>query len=282
MFRSIVLILFVVATFSKASSQVSALFDIDQTSACEMLTVNLTNRSIPSNIDSIVWDFGDGHTLTDVTVNYGETYQYTYTTPGQYTLSLTAYLGTYTAHKNVIINVYGLPNANFTSQGWGYLGVRDTFYFSKNRFLFVANYQGDTNHIWTIDGISQLVYTDSMIFNFPTAGNYTVTHIVEENGCIATTQQTIEIKAFEVKAPNIFSPNDDGINDVFYVPTDGSTKYTLTIFNRHGNRVYYREGTIVSWDGYSYWGELLNPGNYFYFLESENGESLQGVVYLNR
>ncbi len=75
--------------------------------------------------------------------------------------------------------------------------------------------------------------------------------------------------------PNIFSPNGDGTNDVFYIQSreDRRVKQFL-IFDRWGNTVAYRENVHTNklsdgWDG-KLNGKELKPGVYMYYIVLEN------------
>lgn len=81
----------------------------------------------------------------------------------------------------------------------------------------------------------------------------------------------------ELIIPNVFSPNNDGINDEFIIErldADYYNKSFFTVFNRWGN-VVYTNGNYglngVWWDGKStLTGEVLSDGIYFYTLELYN------------
>ena len=90
---------------------------------------------------------------------------------------------------------------------------------------------------------------------------------------------TIPVMAEEIpiiptyNIPNVFSPNGDGNNDVFYIipsATASNQIASMTIYDRWGNQVYRKENYIneigVGWDG-TYNGKELNPGVYVYLIE---------------
>jgi gliding motility-associated-like protein len=60
-----------------------------------------------------------------------------------------------------------------------------------------------------------------------------------------------EIPDFEIYVPNAFSPNGDGMNDVFMMKGDGLSivDFRLSIFDRWGGEVFSGEGVSSGWDG---------------------------------
>ncbi len=86
--------------------------------------------------------------------------------------------------------------------------------------------------------------------------------------------------------PNIFSPNNDGVNDLFRVSGVDLISLQMVIFNVRGQQVAILERVAQSWDGRSPAGEMLSAGTYFYTLQatSINGRTfdLVGSVTLVR
>jgi gliding motility-associated-like protein len=66
-----------------------------------------------------------------------------------------------------------------------------------------------------------------------------------------------------VVIPNIFTPNNDGINDVFYIQTEFVGNYHLDIFNRWGVKLKELSPLDSIWDG-TFNSILVNDGVYFY------------------
>ena len=78
--------------------------------------------------------------------------------------------------------------------------------------------------------------TSSIWVSPTTTSNYSVT-IIDENGCSDSDDMTIFVrKDRPVYFPNAFSPNDDGINDVFYIQAGSNIREikSFLIFNRWG------------------------------------------------
>lgn len=73
--------------------------------------------------------------------------------------------------------------------------------------------------------------------------------------------------------PNVFSPNGDGSNDIFYIVPGiaGSSQIvSMTIYDRWGNQIFRKENYITEigqgWDG-TFKGQELNPGVFVYLIE---------------
>lgn len=85
--------------------------------------------------------------------------------------------------------------------------------------------------------------------------------------------------------PSGFTPNGDGLNDVFEIKGRFFSSYTLRIYNRLGTVVYEGTAADAGWDG-TYQGELLPAGAYAYELSAEaaSGASRQvtGTITLLR
>jgi gliding motility-associated-like protein len=77
-----------------------------------------------------------------------------------------------------------------------------------------------------------------------------------------------------IELPNVFSPNDDGINDLFFIETDCSLKeFKFLIYNRYGQNLIESTNPKFQWDG-RIQGEKVNNGVYFYYVSyvSDNNE----------
>lgn len=100
-------------------------------------------------------------------------------------------------------------------------------------------------------------------FSVTDAGNYWV--IVTVNNCSSYDEINVEIVDCEaiVEMPNVFTPNNDGANDLFIpVINKGVASMHTMIFNRWGNLVYETNDPNIEWNG----GDL-NEGTYFWLLK---------------
>jgi len=70
--------------------------------------------------------------------------------------------------------------------------------------------------------------------------------------------------------PNVFTPNNDGMNDVFIAHNPGEivTKVNMQIFNRDGKLVFKTEDPYINWDGRDIDSKrFVSTGVYYYFCD---------------
>lgn len=78
---------------------------------------------------------------------------------------------------------------------------------------------------------------------------------------------TVNVGASELRIPNAFTPNGDGINDIWKVAYRSISEFRCTIFDRYGNELYKFTDPAEGWDG-TYKGKIVKPGVYFYVIEA--------------
>ena len=111
----------------------------------------------------------------------------------------------------------------------------------------------------------------------------TTTYTLTKKQCKATTSArvTLSVKTDcdvkkQVEVPNVFTPNEDGINDTFRVQLpSGSVLKEFTIYNRWGNIVHSTDvhgQTVLLWDGRTTAGEACSAGVYYYVLQYTEAE----------
>ena len=113
---------------------------------------------------------------------------------------------------------------------------------------------------------------------------------VSDYGCVDTGYVIIQVQDMynDVLMPNVFSPNGDGLNDVFrpvFRTERGYALSSFSVFNRWGERIYYHSGNDAGWDG-TFRGKRCDIGVYFYDIEIHflDGEikRLKGEIHLVR
>ncbi len=144
------------------------------------------------------------------------------------------------------------------------------------------------NFVWTPNvGLNN--YNQSSVIAQPaTTTTYTVM-ATGINGCSST--QSIEIKVLQrapnLPVPNIFTPNNDGVNDCFSLNYWASiSQYELNIYNRWGQKVFYTNNLQQCWNGK--FNSIDAPlGTYVYYIKaydecSKNFFTKKGTVILAR
>ena len=152
-----------------------------------------------------------------------------------------------------------------------YLGfITDTSKWVKVSGNFVA--QGGESYI-TIGNFEDSISTQSIDFN-PSVS-------VFNDGGIASYYYIDDVKITNCdEITNVFTPNNDGINDIFFIP-DLEIGESYKIFDRWGVKVFedkYNSG----WDGRTISGIKCTDGVYYYISESQNGDVKKGFIQLIR
>ncbi len=101
--------------------------------------------------------------------------------------------------------------------------------------------------------------------------------VTDVNGCAASDEILVVVKdEYEIYVPNAFSPNGDGLNDIFQ-PIDfgGTRNAVMQIFNRWGAKVFETNNIRSGWDG-TFNGKLANSGVFVYRI---TGEFLDGTPF---
>jgi gliding motility-associated-like protein len=100
--------------------------------------------------------------------------------------------------------------------------------------------------------------------------------VTSNQGCSDTYQvkDTIHSAIF---IPNVFTPNNDGQNDNFVIPSPDGTLLSITIFSRWGNIVYESDQptTVINWDGRLRDNSYVSSGVYYYVLEPKDNPQME-------
>ncbi len=106
------------------------------------------------------------------------------------------------------------------------------------------------------------VYQDSATFKLTTYGAH-LYHVKDANGCIATIIDTLEAPSISI--PTVITPNGDGTNDIFVVPSlsEAYPNSTITIYDRWGKKLVEYKASEGGWDG-TYNGNRMPSTDYWY------------------
>ncbi|HTA81624.1 MAG TPA: PKD domain-containing protein [Bacteroidia bacterium] len=243
-------------------------FTADTLQGCSPLCVNFTDKTPPPpSLSSWMWSFGDGGTSTN------ENPHYCYDSAGIYTVSLivTSDSGCVDSlTKPGYITVYSHPVAAFNASPQPTNILTPTIYFTDQS----TDAYGIKSWFWqfhdTYDSTSilqnpQFVYLDTGMF-CPTL---TVTNV---HGCTDEVQHCVEISPFfTLYIPNAFSPNGDGLNDVFTAKGTYVCGFEMYIFDRWGMLLYYTQDMSKGWDGTVQGGSAIcQEDTYVYLITAQS------------
>lgn len=142
---------------------------------------------------------------------------------------------------------------------------------------------GQSNYSWLpADGLN--CYTcPNPVASPSVTTTYTVTS-TDSNGCSVERTVTVfvEIPCKDFNVPNVFTPNDDGINDDFVVKVLNPSSYSIIIYDRWGKKVYSSTDPTKYWNGRLNGTNHLAPdGVYYYIIKAtcaDNNYTKKGFV----
>jgi gliding motility-associated-like protein len=221
-------------------------FIADKTAGCEKLPVIFTNNSyIPvGGIATYSWNVGD-HTTT-------KSFDLTHTYPaGLYSVTLTAVSDSgcvATKIKPNYIDVWPTPVAD-------YFANPQTADVLEPIINFQNTSGGVYNQFWWFFGdgssVDSTTHHPTHIYSDDYATHYMTTLIVKNTyGCSDTTSRLVEINPnYVIYVPNAFTPNGDGLNDIFQPKGYFIEKIDIFVFDRWGEQVFHSSDFTKGWDG---------------------------------
>ncbi|MGB1038463.1 MAG: gliding motility-associated C-terminal domain-containing protein, partial [Bacteroidia bacterium] len=103
---------------------------------------------------------------------------------------------------------------------------------------------------------------------------YKVT-VINDNGCEGSDEMEVKPDCISKSfIPSGFTPNGDGLNDVFRPTLINYESYTLKVYNRWGEKIYEGHNAEEGWDG-TYQGKIVPNGVYTYVMQYKTTEDLQ-------
>jgi gliding motility-associated-like protein len=182
----------------------------------------------------------------------------------------------------------GNITADFSADpAFGYAPL--TVDFTNNSHTSLGS--GSITSIWNFgNGTSQsYTTTANATSEFTAAGTYTVMLLAQRGSCIDTVYKTIKVDIpSKLEVPNVFTPNGDGANDVFFLKVANITEVYAIIFDRWGNKVYEVTSSTgnIAWDGKNLQGKECAVGTYFYVIKGtgkdDKNYQVKGNVSLYR
>ncbi len=202
-----------------------------------------------------------------------ENFSYCFDKPGNYTItgSFTDNISGCANSQTYHVQAYSNPEASFK---WEPEKPVETF--DEVKFYNTSSGEEQKNWTWHIEGVHGRLDQENFSSTFRDAGNYRVVLVVENKwGCSDTSINVVEVKGdFSFYVPDVFTPGNDGTNDIFKPVTRGVTKYRLEIFNRWGERLFLSLNPEDGWDG-TFQGKICKADSYVWNVVLTTSENQQ-------
>jgi gliding motility-associated-like protein len=239
---------------------------------CPGTSIDFAAENLPSE-GIFLWNFGDGSFSNKARPSHVFSKAGTF----EVMLSHSSAGGTLVKNKPVAdrIVIHELPNASFVHVKQEYENAIPSVHF-ENRS------QGGVAYRWDFgDGsTSDEAHPDHV---FKKAGEHAVVlTVTNAQGCQDRMEQLVHIETdYALLAPNTFSPNSDGVGDLFLpeaLKTLGA-RFKLYVHDpRSGQMVYETSDPTRPWNGrIGNKGEPCPPGEYVWMVEMKDGEKLGGT-----
>tara|TARA_Y100000589_G_scaffold153596_1_gene146311 strand:+ start:230 stop:2254 length:2025 start_codon:yes stop_codon:yes gene_type:complete len=143
---------------------------------------------------------------------------------------------------------------------------------------------------WLLDG---MLYSNSMNFDIPTDVPFDYNFIIDvSDDCSNEFSQEININVLDCFVPNVFTPNNDGVNDYWFIDVGDDVKNVrVKVYNRWGQLIYTsthyelcdEETGEYCWNGKDMSeNEYCPNGIYYYTVELKDGRNHKGSFSIFR
>ncbi len=186
------------------------------------------------------WDLGDGTTSIEAVLTH------MYTAPGAYDVTVSASTSSGCVSSRTLpmperVHVYPLPVAGFTVDPVE-VSLLDPVVQVIDRSELVEYWE------YSVDG--ELLTEPSFTHEFGDAGWYEITQtVVSGANCSASATRTVHVSDHLFYAATAFTPDGDGVNDVFLPSVTGARKYELVIMDRWGVERFRTTDPKAGWGG---------------------------------
>lgn len=245
---------------------VPPMFEVSPDEVCIQtdVLIRLTNFN---ELFNYRWAFGDGDTLFNFNI---DSIFYTFSKPGCYDLNIAAVseFGCFSQRtETCAVKVLNQPEAKFENHpseptnispivdfvNYSEGGIKSVWYIEEDTLYNVERFQREFSEFEQPFEV-QLVITSS-------------------DGCVDSTSKSLNYNYETVLYyPKAFTPNQDGLNDVFKVEGEAinSEEFELVIFDRWGHEVFTSKDTSLGWDGFLKDGSRAPQGAYPFVLSYYN------------
>jgi gliding motility-associated-like protein len=242
--------------------------------ACAGLPISISS-TVTGGTGPYTYSWSNAVTTASQTVNVVQTTTFTVTVTDANGCVTTA---------NATATVDPAPVAAFTSNA-----VNGFFDLGSGNLdlCFTDQSTGASVWLWDLDGTGSVSQSPCITLTAADSGQFcAVQYVTNSSGCADTAEICIQVGESYFNVPNVFTPNADNSNDVFYITNSGMQKLHCEIYDRWGILMYKWDDTAGYWDGRTQSGGLATDGVYYYAatLTDFSGKEivLKGFVHLLR
>ncbi len=222
-------------------------FTSDVLTGCSPLCVQFRNLTTITSggISQWTWNFGNNDTT------HSQSPIYCYKDTGFASVTLTAISDSGCSSTLTVLNmvqVYPSPNANFTYSPQPINILNPSIQFTD---LSTGKYP-ISEWYWTFgDGTKTNSTLQNPQHQYGDTGMFCASLVVVDmHGCVDSITNCLVVNPlFTFYIPDAFTPNDDGINDVFMPKGSYIKDYEMYIFDRWGMKLFYTNDFSTGWAG---------------------------------
>lgn len=140
----------------------------------------------------------------------------------------------------------------------------------KDNYFYAS---GGLNYLWSPAGLTECLDHSCSKVLLKSLTENTILSVSSNDPCMIPTSINLFLNQSETEIyfPNVFTPNNDQINDIFHPITNGNLihNYRLNIFDRWGTLVFESSNLDKGWNGV-YRNVNMNPGVYTYVVHYDS------------
>lgn len=235
----------------------SANFEVES-DVCLGEKVFFTDLSLANGFDIVSWsyNFGDGNSSDQQ--NPAHYFNYI----GQFDVSLEVRSNVGCVNDTMIsaVKVHKVPTADFQAS---------TLLASEldSEINFYNNSEDATTFQWSF-GNGDVSFEENPFYIFNNTQSYDVSLLaVSDFGCSDEIIKVVNIyPEYTIFIPNSFTPDGDGLNDIFEAQGNGILEFEMQVFDRWGGIVFESSNLALGWNGSDLFGDPSNNGIYMYHV----------------